>query len=141
LIEAAASGALKPETFEECLLVNDKLTNILADVEKDPGGRQPLIPVASASVSGAGADNTDIESSNINEDMNKLSMKADDNALLGGKTTGLDSDDTDKKTADLGSGLDVLQPTEPALTTLPKADDDDFDAFFRDRTTADGSQS
>lgn len=42
LIEAAAQGALKPETFEECLLVNDKLASILSDVDKDPKDRQPV---------------------------------------------------------------------------------------------------
>ena len=38
LIEAAAQGALSASTFEECLVANDRLTNVLADVEAGGGG-------------------------------------------------------------------------------------------------------
>ena len=186
LIEAAASGALKPEvsivgdlslwflvvhircivhfkltfidspflqTFEECLTVNDKLTNILADVEKDPKDRQPLTQAASAATSTSG-DNVDIE-----EDMNKLSVTGteDNNAFVaGGKTTGLDSVDLlGGKTAEnndpFASGPDLLAPTSTTTDPFKISDsmgssdevqakaadnDDDFDAFFRDRTAA-----
>lgn len=151
LIEAAASGALQPETFEQCLTVNDKLTNILADVEKDPKDRQPLTHAASAATTtdtAASGDNVDIE-----EDMNKLSVTGTgDNALAGGKTTGLDPVDLfGGKTAEnddpFASGPDLLAPTsttdDPFKITATiegqaKAadNDDDFDAFFRDRTAA-----
>eukprot|EP00986_Skeletonema_menzelii_P021116 scaffold33253_cov160-Skeletonema_menzelii.AAC.2 len=141
LIEAAAQGALKPETFEECLLVNDKLANILSDVDKDPKDRQPLVPAASAGGS----------LGHVDEDMDKLaiggsSVAAPLAAVAGGKTTGLDDAEDP-----FSGGVDLLSPTplplssDPFSTTsagaAPKSDDDDdFDAFFRDRTSAGGKQ-
>ena len=136
--------------------MNDKLTTILADVEKDPKDRQPLTQAASAATTtdtAASGDNVDIE-----EDMNKLSMTgAGDNALLaGGKTTGLDSVDLlGGKTAEnndpFATGPDLLAPTSTTDDPFKISDsmgstddgqakaadnDDDFDAFFRDRTAA-----
>ena len=132
--------------------MNDKLTNILADVEKDPKDRQPLTQAASAATSTSG-DNVDIEE----EDMNKLSVTGteDNNAFVaGGKTTGLDSVDLlGGKTAEnndpFAGGPDLLAPssttTDPFTISDSTADegqakaaanDDDFDAFFRDRTAA-----
>ena len=134
--------------------MNDKLTNILADVEKDPKDRQPLTQAASAATSTSG-DNVDIEE----EDMNKLSVTGteDINALVaGGKTTGLDSVDLlGGKTAEnndpFASGPDLLAPTSTTTDPFKISDsmgssdevqakaadnDDDFDAFFRDRTAA-----
>ena len=133
--------------------MNDKLTNILADVEKDPKDRQPLTQAASAATSTSG-DNVDIE-----EDMNKLSVTGteDNNAFVaGGKTTGLDSVDLlGGKTAEnndpFASGPDLLAPTSTTTDPFKISDsmgssdevqakaadnDDDFDAFFRDRTAA-----
>ena len=159
LIEAAASGAIKEETFEMCLTVNDKLTNILADVEKDPEDRQPLTVAASA----GGSSGSDMVSDNkIDSDMNKLSISsegADSNIKLGGKTSGMNEEDLRKPPPEqndpFAGGPDLLQPTQTAPLTMmgtsttaestmapassdgqAKDNDDDFDAFFKDRTTA-----
>ena len=148
LIEAAAQGALKPETFEECLLVNDKLTNILSDVDKDPKERQPIVAAAAA------ASATASDANNLEDDMDKLAIgepaaaAAPLTAVGGGKTTGLDDADDP-----FSGGVDLLSPTplssDPFSTTsaAPAAaalksdeDDDDFDAFFRDRTSAGAKQ-
>lgn len=153
LIEAAAQGALKPETFEECLVINDKLANVLADVDKDPKDRQPLTPAAASA--GAGADDNDSGATpnkitDVAEGMKNLSV-------AGGKTTGLDSvDDVGEAPVDdpFAGGPDLLAPT-PATTsnafkiseslgstesaeaaTKTNEADDDFDAFFRGRTSA-----
>lgn len=145
LIEAAAQGALKPETFEECLVVNDKLANILSDVDKDPKDRQPIILSAAASAAVG-----DSEVDHVEEDLdNKLAIGGSASPPLavaaGGKTTGLD----DVKDPFSG-GVDLLSPTplssDPFSTTSTAAaapttnDDDDFDAFFRDRTSAGGGK-
>ena len=160
LIEAAASGAIKEETFEMCLTVNDKLTNILADVEKDPEDRQPLTEVASAAGSSSG---NEMVSDNKIMDANKLSITsegADNNIKLGGKTSGMSEEDLRKPPPEevdpFAGGPDLLQPTQTAPLTMmgtttaesamaPSSsdeqvkiddNDDDFDAFFKDRTTA-----
>jgi len=162
LIEAAASGAIKEETFEMCLTVNDKLTNILADVEKDPEDRQPLTVAASAG--GNSGDGDMVSDNKIDSDMNKLSISSDSNIKLGGKTSGMDEEDLRKPPPEevlendpFADGPDLLQPTQTAPLTMmgsstaesamapsssdgqAKTDDnndDDFDAFFKDRTTA-----
>jgi len=163
LIEAAASGAIKEETFEMCLTVNDKLTNILADVEKDPEDRQPLTVAASAG--GNSGDGDMVSDNKIDSDMNKLSISsegADSNIKLGGKTSGMNEEDLRKPPPEeidpFAGGPDLLQPTQTAPLTMmgessttesamaPSSsdgqaktddnDDDDFDAFFKDRTTA-----
>mmetsp|Transcript_38823 Transcript_38823/g.81614 ORF Transcript_38823/g.81614 Transcript_38823/m.81614 type:complete len:235 (+) Transcript_38823:110-814(+) len=157
LIEAAAQGALKEETFEKCLVVNDKLTNVLADVEKDPKDRTPLTPAAAASSGAAagGGSSTDVE-----DGMKKLSVVGESSSntvvVPGGKTTGLESSDDP-----FAGGPDLMAPTPAAASadpftigdsfgseksagsaaaTKPSAsatdNDDDFDAFFRDRTSA-----
>jgi hypothetical protein len=145
LIEAAAQGALTPETFEECLVVNDKLANILSDVEKDPKDRQPIFPAAAAVVGNSELDH-------VEEDMNNLGIGDGSSTLplAGGKTTGLDDAEDP-----FSGGPDLLSPTPLSSTDLfstttisaatasaaPKSnDDDDFDAFFRDRTSAGGGK-
>ena len=149
LIEAAAQGAFKPETFEECLLVNDKLTNILGDVEKNPKDRQPIVPAAAAAASATAGD-----ANNLEDEMDKLAIgeaaaaAAPLAAVAGGKTTGLDDADDP-----FSGGVDLLSPTPlssdpfsttsaaaPAAAALKSDDDDDFDAFFRDRTSAGAKQ-
>ncbi|KAL9180416.1 hypothetical protein ACHAXT_008386 [Thalassiosira profunda] len=147
LISAASTGALKPETFEECLQVNDKLTNVLADVEKDPKDRQPLTPAASASTGGG---STEGATGDIDQGMKEIKVCEED--LLGGKTTGMDNDKT-PSVADPFGGTDLLAPTPPGdafkigestegstgaapEATDAKSNDDDFDAVFKDRTSA-----
>ncbi len=146
LIEAAAQGALTPETFEECLVVNDKLASVLSDVDKDPKDRLPIVPAASAAAAASG----DSEVDHVEEDLDKLAIGASASpslaAAVGGKTTGLDDDP-------FSGGVDLLSPTplsssDPFSTTSTAAaaakpttnDDDDFDAFFRDRTSAGGGK-
>ena len=170
LIEIAAQGGgvLRDETFEECLVVNDKLTTILADLDNPPqnnndsGGIGAAATTATASTdaaasSGGGVSSTPIESDAIDIGMQNLSMGCWDGAgcnigrdeVVGGKTTGLDdSEDL------LGIGLDdhalsvsATAPLPPPPTAFssdstketPAAsgdDNDDFDTFFRDRTSA-----
>lgn len=159
LIEAAAQGALREGTFEESLVVNDRLTNVLADVEKEPKDRQPLTPAASASSP------SDENNSDIHQGMENLSVVGGNgsDAMLGGKTTGLESGGpsttTSAATEDpFAGGPDLLAPTplnaanqftisdsmgsNKSAGAVAKAateaadDDDDFDAFFKDRTAA-----
>ena len=148
LIEAAAQGALKAETFEQCLQINDKLTNVLADVEKDPKDRQPLTPAATGGANSAGDSPTEQQSTDIDQGIKKLdilSAAGGDSDTTGGKTTGLDTEDVDP----FAGGPDLLTPTPPTATDAFKIsesmgsdeaaaktanDDDDFDAFFKDRT-------
>ena len=170
LIEIAAQGGgvLRDETFEECLVVNDKLTTILADLDNPPqnnndsGGIGAAATTATASTdaaasSGGGVSSTPIESDAIDIGMQNLSMGCWDGAgrdigrdeVVGGKTTGLDdSEDL------LGIGMDdhalsvsATAPLPPPPTAFssdstketPAAsgdDNDDFDKFFRDRTSA-----
>lgn len=169
LIEIAAQGGgvLRDETFEECLVVNDKLTTILADLDNPPqnnndsGGIGAAATTSTASTdaaasSGGGVSSTPIESDAIDVGMQNLSMGCWDGAgrdirheVVGGKTTGLDdSDDL------LGIGMDdhalsvsATAPLPPPRTAFssdstkeaPAAsgdDNDDFDTFFRDRTSA-----
>lgn len=149
LIEAAAQGALAPETFEECLMVNDKLANILSDVDKDPKDRQPIVPAASAAVGAAAGD---FEVDHVEEDLDKLAIGGSASpslaAAVGGKTTGLDDVVEDP----FSGGVDLLSPmplasdpfsnpsTAAAAAAPTTNDDDDFDAFFRDRTSAGGGK-
>lgn len=162
LIEAAAQGALKEEAFEKCLVVNDRLTNILADVDKDPKDRQPLTHAAAApSPDSAGEvdfleggdDDVDLT---MNQNMGNLKI---DSSANQGKTTGLESEYAAKLPADpFAGGPDLLAPTPPANPftsgdaiqtgdvaavsgSLKVDDDDDFDAFFRDRTSESGSKT
>ena len=121
LIEAAAQGALSPETFEECFVVNDKLTNALADADKDPKDRQPLTTAAVGGGGGsASSDNssgTAIMQNNadgIGEGMKQLQLLS---VAGGGKTTGLlDSEETKMPESEdpFAGGLDLLAPTPPA---------------------------
>ena len=169
LIEIAAQGGgvLRDETFEECLVVNDKLTTILADLDNPPnnndsGGIGAAATTATPATdavasSGGGVSSTPNDSDAIDVGMQNLSMGCWDGAgcnigrdeVVGWKTTGLDdSDDL------LGIGMDdhalsvsATAPLPPPRTAFssdstkeaPAAsgdDNDDFDTFFRDRTSA-----
>jgi len=171
LIEIAAQGGgvLKDETFEECLLVNDKLTNILADLDDNNDsvgiGAASAAAAAAAATTAASAAavggrsggeiSTSDDSDAIDLGMQNISMcwgesgDGGDNhpdEVVGGKTSGLDdSEDL------LGIGLDdhasstssgpppPPNPFSSDSTTEAKdasSDNDDFDAFFRDRTVA-----
>lgn len=152
LIEIAAQGGgvLKDETFEECLVVNDKLTTILADLDNPPSNCQNNsdsrgIGAAAAAVDGGdnigGGLSTFVDADTINLSMQNLTM----GEVAGGKTTGLDDDL-------LGIGLDdhdllsspaTLPPPSAAFPSDSQTeaqdasnDNDDFDSFFKDRTSA-----
>jgi len=126
LIEAAASGAVEEGTFEECLVINDRLTNVLADVEKDPKDRMPWTPAAAAAPKEEEEPEIDLKIDNLN----------------------IYSTAKDKSEDPFSGGVDLLAPS-PAVDpftilegddTKPAAvsgkNDDDFDAFFKDRTSA-----
>eukprot|EP00584_Thalassiosira_punctigera_P009985 CAMPEP_0172535650 /NCGR_PEP_ID=MMETSP1067-20121228/7562_1 /TAXON_ID=265564 ORGANISM="Thalassiosira punctigera, Strain Tpunct2005C2" /NCGR_SAMPLE_ID=MMETSP1067 /ASSEMBLY_ACC=CAM_ASM_000444 /LENGTH=235 /DNA_ID=CAMNT_0013320591 /DNA_START=44 /DNA_END=751 /DNA_ORIENTATION=+ len=156
LIEAAAQGALGAEAFERCLVANDRLTNVLADVEKDPRDRRPLTPAATAA-SSAESTTGGHQGADIGQGMKKLSVAGGDSDVkLGGKTTGLEEGASKPAAADpFAGGPDLLAPTPPvasdqfkisdsmgsagsaeaAAKTATADNDDDFDAFFRDRTS------
>lgn len=159
LIEAAAQGALGEGAFERCLQVNDRLTNVLADVDKPPSERQPLTAAASAGASGGGSDSAlvaEMENASIG-------TAATTGGGGGGKTSGMtDEDGAALKPASVvdpfAAGPDLLAPSPPSNpfansdggagdlisggTPAAKAGDtdDDFDAFFRDRTGTGGGE-
>ena len=145
LIEAAAGGALGEETFEECLAVNDRLTAVLADVEKDPGERS----VDREEGDGAADD--------AEAGTKKLSVDEGKPAVAAGKTAGLDDPfgggEMLAPTAAVGDPFVMSHPlvsgsvcsapvsgnggTEAAVAGIPPPpDDDDFDLFFKERTSA-----
>mmetsp|Transcript_26566 Transcript_26566/g.55777 ORF Transcript_26566/g.55777 Transcript_26566/m.55777 type:complete len:210 (+) Transcript_26566:97-726(+) len=141
LIDVAAQGALQEGTFEKCLLVNDRLTNTLADVDKDPKDRQTLTPAAAATPSSPGG--VDLledggKDDTINGNMDNLKI---------------DSNEDSKKTsvdpfAGAPSLMDPSPPENPfsanstqsgpavADAKIENDEDDDFDSFFRERTSA-----
>lgn len=140
LIEAAATGALAEEIFEECLVVNDKLTNVLADVDKDARDRMPLTPAASSSAAAAlpnAAGEQEINLETTASRMDNLNIdESKPTAAVG-------------KTEETSSSMDLLAPTPPTDDPFsilddgdakPAAEDDDFDSFFKDRTSAHGGK-
>ena len=152
LIEAAASGALAEETFEACLLVNDRLTNVLADLDKDPKDRTPLTSTASAAsaVTEGGASTMAGIDEEIDLGIGNLNILESASAV--GKTSGLEDD---VKAYPFSGGVDLLAPTpiaddvfsildeedaKPSAAALSATenleDDEDFDTFFKDRTSA-----
>eukprot|EP00956_Cyclotella_meneghiniana_P028038 scaffold64328_cov61-Cyclotella_meneghiniana.AAC.1 len=144
LIEAAATGALAEEIFEECLVVNDRLTNVLADVNKDVKDRTTpaATSVAAAPVTSAGEQEINLETTN-NIMLDNLNIE-DTKTSAVGKT---------EETTTSSSPMDLLAPTPPPAddpfsilddgdvdakpsSSLGKEDEDDFDSFFKDRTSA-----
>ena len=143
LIEAAATGALGEEVFEECLVVNDKLTNVLGDLEKDAKDRMPLTSAASipASNNDVGVEEepeVDIDLSGNLDNMNLKSEEGGDsgNDPFSGGTDLLTP--TPVENEDPFSILDGGDSKPPAVGAKVE-EEDDFDAFFKDRTSAPGS--
>jgi hypothetical protein len=173
LIEIAAQGggALKDETFEECLVVNDKLTSVLADLDNpnpskyqynrddggtgDGGATTATSSTSTAAGKSVGGLSTSDDADDIDLSMQTLTMGWGEagggtgrSEVVGGKTTGLDdSEDL------LGIGLDNQKLPSSASSAPPSAtfpsdsttkkeaqdassDNDDFDSFFKDRTSA-----
>ena len=152
LIEAAAGGSLGEGTFEECLVVNDRLTAVLADVEKDPGERS--VDREEEAADGAEAA---MEKLSVGDGALPAGRKPEPPAPVG-KTAGLDDP--------FGGGTTLLAPTAAAGDPFamsdpfgsgggggaselggggtgaavagkpPPPDDDDFDSFFKERTNA-----
>jgi hypothetical protein len=128
LIESAATGALSEHVFEECLVVNDRLACILGDVEKDAKDRMPLTLAASA---GGAREEEEID---LSDGLNSLKVDS-------------------SKVADPFASGDLLAPTpvedpfsvleessKPAAEGAKVEEDEDFDAFFKDRTSVSGSK-
>jgi hypothetical protein len=139
LIEAAATGALSEEIFEECLVVNDKLTNVLGDVEKEPKDRMPLTPaaVAPSTTTGMGTEpeiDLSMDNFNIVESSVASGGKSDVDPFSGGvdllTPTPAAEEDDPFAILDRGDGKPA------ALTGAKVEEDEDFDAFFKDRTSA-----
>lgn len=149
LIEAAAQGALREDTLARCLVVNDQLTTLLADVDKEPKERRSTTPAAALPAAVDAAPSAEVE-----RGMDELTL----DAAAGGNTSGAESAMGPAAAAadPFGGGLDLLAPS-PAAASDPFAagnaaeaaspgttaaaastldNDDDFDAFFRDRTSA-----
>ena len=150
LIEAAAQGALKEDTFERCLVVNDQLTTLLSDVDKEPKDRQLSTPAAAPSATTDATPSTDVQRGLHELHLDGTRPAAGGNASGSGAATGPAAAAEDL----FGGGLDLLAPTPPtasdpfavgaagaaspsaAAATSTLDNDDDFDAFFRDRTSA-----
>ncbi len=156
LIEIAAQGegALKDVTFEECLVVNDKLTTVLADLDNpDPSKYQNNLDGegtgAAAATSSAGGSVGGLSASDIADDID-LGMQT---LTIGwgeaGDITGHidDSEDLlhigidDQKLSSSASPPPPSATFPPDSTTETEAQDassgnDDFDSFFKDRTSA-----
>ncbi len=142
LIDVAAQGALQEATFEKCLLVNDRLTNTLADVDKDPKDRQPLTPAAAATPpSTGGIDLLEDGGEDDTISRNVANLKIDS------------TENSKQSSADpFAGGPSLMDPSPPenpfsigATQSAPAAagvkyddddEDDDFDSFFRERTSA-----
>ncbi|EJK68777.1 hypothetical protein THAOC_10014 [Thalassiosira oceanica] len=150
LIEAAAGGSLGEKTFEECLVVNDRLTAVLADVEKDPGERS----VDREEGDGA-ADDAEAGMKNLSVDGGATAGRKPEPAAAVGKTAGLDdpfgggellaptaaAGDPFAVSDSIGSGGGASESgvggTGAAVAGKPPPpDDDDFDSFFKERTSA-----
>lgn len=111
LVEAAASGALSEEVFAECLSANDRLQKLLADVDT------AALTETSASTTAASAPPTTEDIAQEFDDL-LLGEYKPTSTTTGGKTTG-EADDDDAQKLPAGT------PSE-----------DDFDAFFAERTTS-----
>ena len=158
LIEAAAQGALKETTFEECLLMNDKLTNVLADVEFDDHGNNTTtssLPPGSTAPSPATGGIDPYPTYDVMSAQNELGGLS----IMGAstKSTGEEEDLPPALKAAVGDDLldfsstpiissgGIHAPTpatfSDSTTTsggyagdINDDDDDDFDSFFKDRT-------
>jgi hypothetical protein len=132
LIESAAGGAVSESVFEECLVVNDLLANVLGDVGKDAKDRMPLS--AAASASGAKEE----EEIDLSHGLNELAVDS---------SSGVDpfaSGDLLAPTTPVEDPFSVLsgEESKPAAVVggAKVEEDEDFDAFFKDRTSASGSK-
>lgn len=145
LVEAAATGILSEEVFAECLSANDRLQKLLSDVET------ASLTETSASTTAASVPD------NLISDFDDLIFGEDDDEGLvktppigGGKTTGEDEEDSKMPAAEdsklpaaaedskmPAAAEDSKMPAAAAPATAKAGDDteDDFDAFFAERTT------
>jgi hypothetical protein len=160
LIEAAAQGALKETTFEECLLMNDKLTNVLADVEVDTHGNNttfPPLPPTNAFQSTEPTPATGGIDPYPTYDVMSAQNELGGLSIMGAstKSTGEEEDLPPALKAAVGDDLldfsstPIISGGIPAPTPATFSDstttsggyagdinddDDDFDSFFKDRT-------
>jgi len=163
LIEAAAQGALKETTFEECLLMNDVLTNVLADVENDNHGTasgnmmsSPTPPPANAFQSTAPSPATGGIDPYPTYDVMSAQSELGGLSIMGATTKSTEEEDLPpalkaavgddlldfSSTPIISSGGGTAPATFSDSTTtsggyagdINEDDDDDFDSFFKDRT-------
>lgn len=152
LVEAAAQGVLKEETFEKCLVVNDRLLKTLGDLDNGGAGppsgsdataAAPTPPVAAVAAAQKPDGFTDLDDLLLDvkdDNSGKPNAGAENTSPIGGgKTTGEEDP--------FGGGTDVLVPTPLAGAKPPgaaapapaadgkQAEKDDFDVFFQERTT------
>lgn len=156
LIEAAANGALKETTFEECLLMNDKLTNVLFDVENDNHGTAcgtMSPPPANAFPSSAPSPATGGIDPYPTYDVMNVQNELGGLSIMGATTKSTEEDDL-PPALKAAVGDDLLDfSSTPIISSAPATfsdstttsggyaadindddDDDDFDSFFKDRT-------
>jgi hypothetical protein len=170
LIEAAAQGALSASTFEECLIVNDRLTNVLADVETGGGcgggggggvttNAPPpaAFPASAATAATTTTMEDDQEEDAVVRGMGGLGVIGYAHSSASGKTTGEEEIDDDfPPSSGLDDGLPAMPdflsgydddpnpppPSAPYVDSPSLVDnneDEDFDAFFKDRTSSSSS--
>ena len=117
LIEAAAQGALQEATLIECLEVNDRLTKVLGDCENPTNMHQPAVAAAKAS--------------------NPDDLDLDDLLLDDPKVPNLPYNSAKKPAAAVDPFTidDFSTPTHQNNLQAKKDEvEDEFDAFFRERT-------
>eukprot|EP00429_Kryptoperidinium_foliaceum_P044106 CAMPEP_0176117366 /NCGR_PEP_ID=MMETSP0120_2-20121206/58961_1 /TAXON_ID=160619 /ORGANISM="Kryptoperidinium foliaceum, Strain CCMP 1326" /LENGTH=176 /DNA_ID=CAMNT_0017451655 /DNA_START=50 /DNA_END=580 /DNA_ORIENTATION=- len=108
LVEAAATGALSEEVFAECLSSNDRLQKMLEDIDT------AAMTESTAETTAASAPSSDDVTSQLDD------LLLGEPLPTGGKTTGEGGEQDDSK--------------QPAVGTA-SSNDDDFDAFFSERTS------
>lgn len=126
LVEAAATGILSEEVFAECLSANDRLQKVLSDVE-----------TASLTETSASTTAASVPDNLISEFDDLIFGEDEDEGLVktppigGGKTTGEEED------SKMPAAEDSKMPAAAAPAAAKTGDDteDDFDAFFAERTT------
>lgn len=120
LVEAAATGALSEEVFAECLSANDRLQKLLTDVDT------AALTETSASTTAASAPAKEslegqFDDLFLDNTTNATAEAASTTPAVDGKSTGEE---------DLF--LDTKQP--PSAAAAADTSDDDFDAFFAERS-------
>lgn len=133
LVEAAAQGALQEKALEECLVVNDRLTKLLADVET---AALTETPASTTVASAAGSMET------VEQDLLFAENDVDDVTPTTGSSTSRTTANTGKSDDPFAAGVFRSEPagsSDTNHTAIPAVQgsksDDEFDAFFNERAT------